>query len=277
MANNLILFTNRSGSTVLCDIISYAHDTVNIGEGLISVARDYNFNKPHHRDTDLYKFFSQKHISAEYHNPATRGSDHIGFFKEKKNRTDYLSNTQTPWTAKENTEKQLIDIDFIDYCCKNANINVYLTHRANIVEQFISKINARYRSEILKQSNRNDFIFTNSDPAPMYNEMKVNFHWLYLYTNVFIGQLMMWRLVYDMFKPYITVVSYENSIKPMNFESIGISNEIVTSYKQERQHLVPTPYNTNKVVVLDDHPKPVVGAWDQTLYYVEKFKYLVDI
>lgn len=277
MANNLILFTNRSGSTVLCDILSYANDTVNLGEGLQSVARSYNFNKEYHRETDLYKLFSQKHISSIYHNPATRGSDHVGYFAEKDKRTSILKTTSTPWTVKENTDKQLMDINFIDYCCKNVNTNVYLTHRKNIVDQFVSKINARYRSEILKQKLGTEFIYTNNDVPPIYNEMKINFHWLYMYTNVFIGQLMMWRIVYEMFRPHLQIVSYDNHIKPMNFEQFGISKETVEAYKSENQHLVPTPFNTKNVVILDDHPAPMVGAWEQTLYYISKFQYLVEI
>lgn len=272
--NNLILFTNRSGSTVLCDMISYASGTMNLGEGTHSMIRDYNYNKPEYKQTQLFKTLTESNLTSRYHNSITRGSDHIGFMKAKKKRIEIIKQTDIPWTAKEQTEKQTMDVDFIEYCCKNKDINVYMTHRLNIVEQFVSKVNARYRSEVAKSG---DFIYTNNDTSQAYDVMQIKFGWLYLYTNVFIEQLMMWRVLYEKFKPHIQLVSYENEIKPMKFDNIGINSDTVSKYKEETQHLVPTPHNTKKVIVLDDHPRPIAGAWEQSLHYIGRHKYLVEI
>lgn len=274
--NNLILFTNRSGSTVLCDLLAYANDTVNLGEGLHSLVRDYNYNSEKNKDTYLYKAFKSYNITSSHHNAVTRGSNHIEFFKDKQRRIDMLRKTPLQWTVKENTEKQLMDINFIDYCCKSKFVNVYMTHRANIIDQFVSFINARYRAEIARHKGSH-FIFTNNDEYQSYDNMSIQFNWLHMYTNVFIEQLMMWRLIYDKFKPHVRVVSYESHTKPMNFEHIGISKDVVEKYKQETNHLIPTPHNVRKVTLVDDHPKHMVGAWEQSLYYVEKFKHLVEI
>ena len=66
--NNLILFTNRSGSTILTDLISYSQGTINLGEGLHSLARQYNYNNDIQRQSELYKQFSSTSITARYHN-----------------------------------------------------------------------------------------------------------------------------------------------------------------------------------------------------------------
>lgn len=272
--NNLILFTNRSGSTVLCDMLSYAQGTINLGEGTHSMIRSYNYNRLEHKNTQLYKQLASTNLTFQFHNMTTRGSDHIGFMQAKKGRIELIKQSTIPWTAKENTEKQTIDLDFIEYCCKSKDVKVFMTHRSNIIEQYISKINARYRSEVAKSG---DFIYTNNDLGRPYNAMQIRFTWLHMYTNIFIEQLTMWRMLYERFKPYVQIVSYENEIKPMKFDNIGISQDVITKYKQERQHLVPTPYNTQKVIVVDDHPKPIIGAWEQSLHYVERFKTLVEI
>jgi hypothetical protein len=255
-------------------MITYANETMNLGEATHSTIRKYNYNKPEYRQTDLYKALTDDNLTFKYHSLETRGSDHVGFVKAKSKRLELIKQTSIPWTAKENTEKQTIDFDFVDYCINNKNINVYMTHRENIVDQFISTINARYRTEIAKSGT---FIYTNQQTQRPYETMEVKFSWLYLYLNVFIDQLLMWRFLYDKYKPHIKLVSYEKEIKPMKFENIGISSSIVDKYKKETQYLVPTPYNTSKVIVTDDHPKPIVGAWEQSLYYVEKFKHLVEI
>jgi len=273
--SNLILFTNRSGSTLLADILAYNDVSINLGEGLHSTAREYNYNVDGNTQSELYKTFSKTNVTSLYHNTKTRGSDHIGFFKAKEERIKILKKTNCQWTVKENIERQTISIDFINYCINNG-VNVYLTHRQDIVAQFISKINARYRSEIAKMGS-SEFIYTNQDHYINYSEMKISFSWLYLYLNVFIGQLMLWRILYEKYKHQIKVVSYENQIKPMNFKSIGISEDTVNNYNKEQKHLVPTPINVDRVIVTDDHPKPIIGAWDQSLYYVEKHKYLVEI
>lgn len=278
--NNLILFTNRSGSTVLCDMISYACGTVNLGEGLHSCIRDYNYNNKQNKSTQLYKELTETNLTGKYHNPRTRGSDHINFWEARLARSEIIKKSLTPWTAKENIEKLTIDIKFVEYCCKNPGINVYMTHRANIVEQFISLINARYREsiKIRQEGDRSlGFVYTNTDEYREHNEARINFQFLHLYANVFLEQLMMWKIIYDKFKPYINVVSYEQQIKPMDFTAIGISKDVVESYNNETKHLIPTPNNARKIVVVDDHPKPMIGAWEQALHYVGRFQYLVDI
>ena len=273
--SNIVLFTNRSGSTLLADILAYNDGSINLGEGLHSMARDYNYNKAGNRETALYKKFSEGSLTVNHHNVRTRGSDHIGFFIAKQQRIDLLKNTKEQWTVKENLEKLTIDWKFIRHSADNG-INVYLSHRRDVVAQFISKINARYRLEVARQKNGSPFIFTNNSTFEHYDEMKINFNWLHMYVNVFLEQLMMWRVVYETF-PNINVVSYEDVIQPMNFESLGISNATTEKYKTLTQHLIPTPFNTKNVVVIDDHPKPISGAWEQALYYIEHHKYLVEI
>lgn len=274
--NNLILFTSRSGSTLFADILAYNDGSINLGEGLHSIARNYNYNKAGNEDTTLYKKFSKDNLTANHHNVRTRGSDHIGFFIAKQQRIDLLKNTKEQWTIKENTEKQLMGFNFVKHCCDSPDINVYMTHRANVVDQFVSFINARYRAEIAKHTSSH-FIFTNNDSYQQYSEMCIPFNWLHMYVNVFIEQLLMWRTTYDRFKPYVKIVSYENNVRPMNFESIGISKQVVDNYKRETNHLVPTPNNVRNVVVVDDHPKPMRGAWEQSLFYINHHKHLVEI
>lgn len=273
--NNLILFTNRSGSTVLADVLSYAHNTLNLGEGLHSMIRPYNFNYAAHKKSELYRIMSTRNMALQHNNVRTRGSNFIGFFEEKKERMEMLKHTNERWTVKETTDKLLIDVNFVEYCCQSG-INVYMTHRRDIVGQFVSKINARYRAEIAHHKSPH-FIFTNRDPYSSYDQMVIPFHWLYMYTNVFLEQLMMWRIMYEKFKPYIKIVSFEDHVKAMNFEHIGISKEVIEKYKSEAQHLVPTPANVTNVVVQDDHPSNITGAWDQSLYHVGRHQYLVDI
>lgn len=273
--SNLVLFTNRSGSTVLTDIIAYNDGSINLGEGLHSIARDYNYNTSINKTKLLYKEFSNINISQKHHNLSTRGSNHIDYFASKHKRIELLKNTDEQWTVKENLEKLTIDWKFINSCSKKG-VNIYLTHRRDIVAQFISKINARYRSEIARLKGDSHFIYTNNSKVDVYNEMRINFNWLHMYVNVFLEQLMMWRIVYETY-PNINVVSYEDQIKPMNFESLGISKETTERYKQLTQHLVPTPFNTNNVVVVDDHPKPIRGAWEQALFYINHHKHLVEI
>ena len=100
-----------------------------------------------------------------------------------------------------------------------------------------------------------------------------------MYTNVFIEQLLMWRVVYEALKSYdnFKLVSYEKQIKPMILDSVGIDNAVVERYRNETKRLVPTPNNTDNVIVTDDHPHPTVGAWEQSLFYIQQHKYLVEV
>jgi hypothetical protein len=277
--SNLVLYTYRSGSTLLADLLSYSQGTINLGEGLSSLVRHYNYNLPEHRQTDLYKAFTT-HMSGRYYNMGTKGSDHIGFFRAKAERINILKNSNEQWTIKDTLEKLSLELSFIEHCIDN-NINIYMTHRRNITEQFISKINARYRQEIsdlkTKDHTKADFIYTNQDTFATYDEMKVPFSWLHMYVNVFLGQLFMWRTVYDRYRDYIQVVSYEDNIKPLKLSKFGISDEHIRHYNQEQTHLVPTPFNSKNLVVADKLPPSINSAWEQSLYLVAKHQYLVEI
>ena len=285
--SDLVLFTNRSGSTMLCDILAYANKTINLGE-VHSCVRMYNYNTPENRQTSLFKQMRPS-LTGIYYNEETRGGAHIGYSKARKQKNDIMKQSLQEWTAKEQLEKQSMDINFIDYCCNNG-VNIYMTHRQNIVAQYISTINARYRAELAPKSpewaedhstNESQYIFTNKDSNTrvQYNEATVYYYWLHMYTSIFIEQLMMWRIVYEKFKPYVKLVSYEDCIEPMDFSSIGISQSVVKEYELEAKRLVPTPHNTTNIIVRDDHNEAIVkiGAWQQNIHYVERFRYLVDV
>lgn len=281
--SNLILFTPRSGSTILCELLSYSQNTINLGEGIHSIIRGYNYNTKLSQETNLYKEFSKFSLTGNFHNLKTRGSDHKGFDSNQQKRINLLKASNFNWTAKCNMEKFLINIDFIDYCVDNG-VNVYITHRRNILDQFISHINTRYRGE-LDQGGPTDkgYIFTKQDidtatsATRRYSELIVPFSWLYRYTDIFLNQLLMWRALYERYKDKIIVVSYEDNIKPMDLTKFGITDDFIKKYHTNVNHLKPTPSNCSNIIVQDDHPKPILPAWNQTLFYVKKHQYLVDI
>lgn len=274
--NNLILSTNRSGSTILSDIISYADGSINLGE-VHSLSRPYIFNTERSKQSNLYKEFTGVNLQAKYYTLASRGQDYIGFFKALAKRLEVLKQASESWTAKCIIEKKVLDVTFVDYCVDN-NMNIFMTHRKDIVGQYISFINARYRQEVSRQhSSHGDFIYTNKTDFFKYKHMEVNWFWLHMYTDIFLEQLILWRMIYDKHKSSIKIISYEDHIKKMDFTTIGITEETVNKYRKESQHLVPTPYNTTNLIVSDDHPAPILGAWKQCLYLVNKHKYLVEI
>jgi len=274
--SDLILFTNRSGSTFFADILAYTNKTVNLGEGLHSIVRPYNWNTEANRQASIYKQFASDNISSRHYNRQTRGFDHIGFVNNQQKRVSSLISTDVQWTAKLNLDKQNFNYEVVEHCSKN-NIKIYITHREDIVGQFISTLNARYRLEIAN-SKEDNFIYTNNHPGhPDYGVMKIPFIWLHMYTNIFIDQLLMWRAVYEMYKPYLQLVSYEKHIKPTNLQQFGISSSIIEQYKKESQHLVPTPHNSSNFQVTDDQVDNLPSAWDSALYYIQRHKHLVEI
>lgn len=273
--NNIVLFTVRSGSTAFADILSYSTKTINLGESH-SCVRDYNYNTPSNKQTDLYKLFYNTNITNNFYNMRTKGGDYIGLFKARKKRSDVLKETALQWTIKEQTHKLTMDQEFVDYWVKSG-ANIYMTYRKNLVNQFTSFINARYRTEIVKFPESNHFIFTNNSQPIRYNQMFVNYSWLHNYLNVFLAQITLWRVTYEKYKNVAQLVCYEDHVKPMNLEAFGIEKATVELYQNEQQHLVPTPFNTNTLIVNDDHPSPVVDAWSQSLYLVNKHQYLVEV
>lgn len=255
MACNLILYTPRSGSMLLSDIMSLDSNTRNLSE-----AWNINPNEPdlsrinheamHRSDTRLFIRYLKEH-------------------EKRRNTLKEMSQTDNGWTAKIHVTPALANSkDFLEYCIGSKNVNVWLTHRVNLADQFLSLINAGYRQTVLKEDG-GGFVHTNKTKIATYTSINWSRSQIFNTLNSFLLQIIMWRNVFDLYRNNISVVSYEKVIKPASFDSLGMKEDTMTKYYRMERHFVPTRNNVKKF--------DVPGVWEECEWVLNKHQHLVEV
>jgi len=254
MARNLILFTPRTGSMYLSALLSNTTNSKNYVEHWIT--------SPGQEDiSHLYiAACNAKHISILYK-----------FYGEMQKRIEFL-NKRNDWVAKLATvHAGSFCSKFVDRCVHSSDTTVWLTHRANIVDQFLSYLNAGYRQNELKEY-PGGFCYNQQTKANISNYQYVD--WpeprVYMVLSTFIQMLMSWRQIYDRYRGKINIVSYDENILTNNFTKFGISEDEVKLYYNNNKLpvLVPTPYN---------RPLSNQKEWSQCVDILRAHQHLVEI
>lgn len=255
MPCNLILYTPRSGSMLLSDILSLHSGTRNLSEawnitkGEPDLSR-MNHEAMHSNDTRLFIKYLQEH-------------------HKRREIMKGLAKTNNGWTAKIHVTPALANSkDFLEYCIDSDNINVWLTHRTNLSDQFLSLINAGYRQTVLKEDG-GGFVHTNLTKISSYDTINWSRAQIFQTLNSFLYQVIMWRNVYDLYKDKITVVNYESDIKTNSFQKFGLTSETIQKYFSMERHFVPTRNNIKKFAV--------TGVWEECEWVLQQHQHLVNV
>lgn len=137
---------------------------------------------------------------------------------------------------------------FVDYCSENKDTALWMTHRANIHEQFISYVNAAYRGHILRDPQGGYVYKKDSSRGTIgYDSINMSSAMVGKVLQTFIQSLVAWRLVYEKYKDCtnLNLVSYEKHIEQANLEQFGISAQVLEQYNAGNP-IIKTPYNTTK-------------------------------
>lgn len=257
MNSFLIVGISRSGSTVLSSLIAEQYSCWNLGESWKI--------RNHHKDIRAHSI------------------------SEQESRIDYLIANSIDWVGKIWATNVVFSNNLINRCLNN-NIKVIFTCRKNILEHYNSKVYAKLRRDVLQKMiedgevSREEvkqhgefFIFndvskleylkslnvsekiTNDDYVEEFNSSFENFNY----------NLVCWRLLYEIHKSNITVVSYEDEIAPMNLNSVGINAETIERYNKQDLRYIKTPFTYD----LFERNK-------QKLYNLDSFErlsYLMDV
>jgi hypothetical protein len=231
MSSNLILYTPRTGSTFFSEIISVSSGCINLSEGLVdSCVSPFNSNQLDSTNQwDAFKPSLQQYIFNEVIQNGRY--NFVPYHKEKQKRIDILKSRDN-WTIKETCSTFLTNIDFIQYCCNSTNVNVYMMYRRDVISQFRSLMNMSKRKSVYTS----DEVNIAPPNEPVSDETILG------KTPMFAASLVYWRMLYERFRSKVTLVCYEDVIKPMNFSSLGISDDVVKTYNMRYNHLIPTPF-----------------------------------
>lgn len=241
--NNLIIFTPRTGSTILGELLAVSGCGVNMNEALNEIPKLLAVD-PTIKNGEAVINMQTKDAYDQFHTL-------------KQRRIEKLKSVND-WTIKEICDSYFAShhIDFVRYCCAAPNTNVYMTYRKDIVSQFISYLNMVARKQSVYRINDR----VNEGSILSYDTVIKK-------ANSFVNNLIYWRLIYELFKDNVILVCYEDVIKPMSFTSIGIDTTVVNNYQMRDNRLIPTPYNS----IDKDNP-----AWIDAIRYVRASSWITN-
>lgn len=255
LKNNLIIYTPRTGSTFLAEIIAASTGTVNLNETIVDSCIS-RFNREEVLTNPYYAAYRpslQRFIDKEFSEGGSRSFK--PYAMAKKARINLLKQTKG-WTLKETSSPFLTNFDFVKECCESNDTNVYMVYRRDLVAQFISFVN---------MAGRGKSIFVPDDLVD-YNH-KVNENTVAAKTPMFIDMIIYWKLLYERFKDNVILVNYEDVIKSKDFSSLGIDKDVVEKYDMRDNHIIPTPFN----YVDRSNPK-----WQAAIDTVESIGWVTD-
>ena len=187
MPKYVVVTTFRTGSTLLCDVISKEKNVTNHGEFFYNKIND--------------------HLIAQSNLPVLT--------KEYQSRIAYLRASNN-WVTKIITTPLFSGREIIDSSCTP----IFL-YRKNIVEQFKSEINMAYRYMLLGAPRST---FTKDTPPIEYDIIDVPPKNINNGVLAFVRKLEVWYLLYNIYKDRAITLSYEDNIKNFDLTKLGITN-----------------------------------------------------
>lgn len=254
MANCLILFTPRTGSSILADLLAFKYNAWNLDEILSHQIRPQVLNKLPPRVVTLLKqgnFNARVNLNGKgpdefYYEMSKEVIRAFSFAADLAQYNDIVLKCYTYPAALPHKILQL---------AIQHNFEIYFLYRSNKTEQMLSLVTAMAKEKNNKQP-WSGHIYTNktkpSDSQPMMYDEKSMHNLCYQ-----IGSsIHTWHYLHDNYKQYGVTMCYEDTIAKGDFTSASISKELFEQYLEQDEHLIPT--RDKNLVTNWDKIKPII-------------------
>ena len=239
MANALIVFTPRSGSTIVAELLAYKYGAVNLDELMMSDIRGVierklpndvrdliNKNKGLSRATELYKSNTSKGLEKVYE------------YNRKRLELVKQINQIHPIVLKTYPSIPLPGITTIEWAIEK-NFDIFFLQRRNVINQLYSYFLANTKEEFYKNAKKAGkleiekyagFLNTKSTPRVVFPQVHLEKNRIIELVAVFNGFVSMHQCLLEKYKKYGKQVYYEDTIVRNDFSPFGITQNIVDEY-----------------------------------------------
>lgn len=255
----LIVCTFRTGSTVLADLLEHSTGYANLGECLVTSSLSGRPNLVQTNNRLVYEF---RENLIRYAGSGS-STDLIKMVEEQERRIQIVKQ-QSNWIIKNPIIQILYNKQFIEYCCEDPDTQVIFLYRKNIVEQFKSEINNAFRNVLRGRPQNN---FTANSEVIDYDSINYTDSQMKGAVTATIQRLEIFKLLHQLYGDKGILISYEDNIKPLNLQCLGISNSTIQDYRKNSNSLIPTPFNTTNLKE---------GSWETYINILQKVKYLTE-
>ncbi len=250
MANVLVVFTPRSGSTIISDLLAYKYNAINLDEMLDSTIRSVLYDKI---PEDIKVILRERSLLEQVPDPTTnkdRYSYHYNVFSKYNKRVEFVKEVtqKYPIVIKYYPTASLPGIGLVEWAIEN-NFELYFASRRNFKKQLYSLLLAGVKTNFYKKAKRagkleipeiNGFLNTKGS-------LNVSFPSVIVPPEQAIEQIVKLTIINNLWKSYVSaygkygkVMYYEDTIVKGDYSLLDVSNDLLQAYAKEEISLRPT-------------------------------------
>lgn len=237
MANALIVFTPRSGSTVAGDVLAYKYNALYLDELTTGNIRSPFFEK---LPGNVQLKLKQLNLVRNNTRTAPNWSTIYQKYKLSSSFIEHLHKTNSV-VLKYFPNSIIPGTRTIQWAIDN-NFELYFVTRRNFQQQLYSYLLAEHRQLVYKQTNNNKEAFVNTKSSPVYQHKpsKMGAQQALALITTLCNSLSLWESYRTKFGYYSKTVLYEDNLANNNLCEFGISEDLFNSYNKQNDSIRPT-------------------------------------
>lgn len=250
MANALVVFTPRSGSTIISDLLAYKYNALNLDEFIDARIRSVLYdNIPE----DIKIVIEERSLLSEVPTPKTPQESQLYYYRVLNNfkkKFEFVKEIaqKYPVVVKYYPTAVLPGIKFVEWAIEN-NFELYFISRRNFHKQLYSLLLAHTKSRLYKAANKAGKLKLSGMDAYLNVKGNLNVSFppqklaLHTATEEIVKLTIMnnlWRSYINAYGKYGKVMYYEDTVVKGDYSLLNISSDLLQAYAKEKNSLRPT-------------------------------------
>lgn len=250
MANVLVVFTPRSGSTIVSDLLAYKYNAINLDEVLDTTIRGVLYDKI---PEDIKAILKERSLLDPQPNPTTkkeRDSYFYDTFNLYKKRFEFVKETaqKYPIVIKYYPTAMLPGIGLVEWAIEN-DFELYFVSRRSFNKQLYSMLLAEVKTNFFKKARKagkleipgiDGFLNTKGSSNVSFPPVNVPLEQAVEHIVKLTVINNMWKAYVNAYGRYGKVMYYEDTIVRGDYSLLGVDNELLQAYGKEEISLRPT-------------------------------------
>lgn len=273
MANVLVIFTPRSGSTIVSDLLAYKYNAINLDEILDTTIRGVLYNKI---PEDIKVMLKERSLLDQPSAPRTakeRQSYFYDAFNQFNKRFQFVKEVaqKHPVVIKYYPTAMLPGIGIVEWAIEN-NFELYFVSRRNFKKQLYSILLAEAKTNFYKKATKAGKLeipeisgFLNTKGTLNISFPPVNISYEYAVEQIVKLTVInnLWKAYVNAYGKYGKVMYYEDTIVRGDYSLLDINANLLQAYGKEEISLRPTHrYNVGDQI----------SNWQQVLEIAKQYE-----
>jgi len=272
LSNTLVVYTPRSGSTILNDLLAFKYNNLNLDEMTFSVVRGKFLDRlpPDIREKAIT-------LNREYVHNETTGQPPSVHIDDYNRRVEYVKSlTDKGVSVKEWANGKYPCHKYIEWCIDN-NYEIYFLYRRNFEAQVYSLVCSSLRNSIYSKQMKGKitkydsvshaYVQFKDDEQIKLRPCYINKERIIDCVNTVMHNIYAWTSYHLLYSKYGKTLQFEDSIERHDFSQAGISPEMY--YK----------YNSSPHPVVEFEKNPIgkyIGNWHEAKDYIKLYESYVE-